>query len=119
MQKFIFSFALLASLLFASPELLAQKTKKIIETQFHVDGVCDMCKERIETAALDLKGVKWVNWDKETKIITVKYKPKKIDPEVIHIAIAEVGHNTSKVTANEDDYQDLPTCCQYLTEKTH
>jgi len=80
--------------------------------EFKVEGVCDMCKERIENGAL-IKGVKKAEWDKETKMITVLYNPKKVTLIEIHKAIAEVGHSTEKVQAKESVYNKLPNCCQY------
>ena len=56
----------------------------------HVDGVCGMCKDRIENAAY-IKGVKKATWDKETKILTVIYKPKKVTLLQIEESIAAAG----------------------------
>ena len=121
MQKIIFSFVIMTIMVCAPTDLLAQKNKKILDAEFLVDGVCDMCKERIETAAYDLPGVKWVEWNKYTKLFSVKYKASKVTLDEIHVAIAAVGHNTSKVKSKEEVYNNLPGCCQYLSEdvKTH
>ena len=80
--------------------------------EFKVEGVCGMCKDRIENGAL-IKGVKKAEWDKETEMITVIYNPDKVELIDIHKAIAELGHNTDKVKAEETAYNKLPTCCQY------
>jgi len=37
-----------------------EKNKKLT---MEVDGKCDMCKTRIEKAALGVKGVKYAMWD--------------------------------------------------------
>lgn len=112
---------ILTVMLFSSADLLAQKSKKVLEAEFLVDGVCNMCKERIETAAYDLPGVKWVEWNKNTKLLTVKFKTSKVSLEEIHEAIAAVGHNTSKKRSTEEAYNELPGCCQYQSEdvQTH
>lgn len=116
MQKVFFSLVILTVMLFSSADLLAQKSKKIVQAEFHVDGVCNMCKERIETAAYDLPGVKWVEWNKHTKLFNMKFKASKVSLDEIHTAIAKVGHNTSKVKSEEKDYNALPGCCQYQSE---
>ena len=80
--------------------------------EFKVEGVCGMCKDRIENGAL-IKGVKKAEWDKETGMITVDYNPEKVELIDIHKAIAELGHSTDKVKAKETTYNKLPLCCQY------
>lgn len=100
------------SLLFTL-SLSAQDKKKKIETSaFKVKGVCNMCKERIENAAL-IKGVKLTEWNKETGMLKVIYNTKKTSLETIHKAIAEAGHETDKVKANKEAYSKLPKCCAY------
>ena len=46
----------------------ADKTEK-----FEVKGNCGMCEKRIEKAALSVDGVLAADWDKETKMIDVKF----------------------------------------------
>jgi len=80
--------------------------------EFKVEGVCGMCEKRIENGAL-IKGVKKADWDKETGMITVVYDPDKVTLIDIHKAIAELGHSTDKVKAEQSTYDKLPACCQY------
>lgn len=89
-----------------------EKEKKVETIEFKVEGVCGMCKERIENAAL-IKGVKYTEWNKEKQQITVVYKPKVITEEGIHKAIAEKGHDTPKAKATKESYKNLPACCAY------
>ncbi len=88
------------------------QNKKIDTVSFQVDGVCEMCKERIENGAL-IRGVKYVNWDLVTKKLTVVYKTKKVSVEELHKAVAEVGHDTPLKKANDEVYDALPMCCLY------
>ena len=93
--------------------VLAQdKVKKVETTEFSVSGVCEMCKKRIEQAAL-IKGVKLAEWDKNTQMLKVIYKTKHTNEEAIHKAVAKAGHNTEKVKATDESYQKLPKCCAY------
>ena len=89
------------------------RSSKVETTKFEVKGVCDMCKERIENAAL-IKGVKWVEWDKATDTLTVIYRKDKLDILDVHKSVAEVGHTTDKVECNMEAYNKLPACCAYM-----
>jgi copper chaperone CopZ len=88
------------------------QTKKIAQDTFKVEGVCKMCKERIENAAL-VKGVKFAEWDQNTSNLVVAYKTSKVSLEDIHKAIAEAGHDTDLIKAEPAAYQKLPACCAY------
>ena len=94
------------------PVLDISANDDIKTAEFKVEGVCDMCKERIENGAL-IKGVKKADWDKKTGMITIIYNSKKVTLMEIHKAIAEVGHSTDKVEAKKTVYNKLPVCCQY------
>jgi copper chaperone CopZ len=110
---FQFSIAIVFALL-SFNGLQAQKSakNKVVTTQFRVEGVCGMCKERIENAAL-IKGVKKVDWDQATRMLTVIYKPSKVNEMTIHQSIANAGHDTDKVKAPEEVYKKMDGCCDY------
>lgn len=118
--KLILVFSLFS--LFGLTSMQAQdakpKNKKVVTEEFEVQGVCGMCKQRIENAAM-IKGVISAEWDKDTGIMNVVYRTKKVDSDTIHKAIAEVGHQTSKMDPNMDAYEYLPACCQYQTIEKH
>lgn len=92
-----------------------EKTSKIDTVKFEVKGVCNMCKDRIENAAL-IKGVKWVEWNKATDTLTVIYRKDKLDITKVHQSIADAGHTTDKVKCNMEAYNKLPACCAYMGE---
>jgi mercuric ion binding protein len=81
--------------------------------KFKVQGNCSMCKARIEKAAKSVEGVQSADWDKETKMITVKFDPAKTDLHKIHMAIAKAGHDTDMYKASDEAYNKLPACCKY------
>jgi len=94
-------------------KLFAQEKSKDVKTdEFEVQGVCGMCKERIENAAL-IKGVKLAEWNRETGILKVIYKPSKVNLISIHKSVAKAGHETNKEKANKEAYKNLPACCKY------
>lgn len=94
------------------------KAQSKVETKFMVSGVCGMCKDRIESA-LDVKGVTFVNWDKETSVCTVVYKPKKITEMQLHKIIAGAGHSTNLIEASDEDYNKINACCRYRELEKH
>lgn len=97
----------------SNPVLMNTPSKKEIRTDtLHVEGNCNLCKERIENAAL-IKGVKKVVWDKYKHQLIVIYDTNKTDLDKIQKAIAEAGHDTPKYKANNDVYNGLPKCCAY------
>ncbi|MFC2152852.1 heavy-metal-associated domain-containing protein [Bacteroidota bacterium] len=102
-----------AIFLFSLYSYSQEKTTKIDTSKFEVKGVCNMCKERIENAAL-IKGVKWVEWDKATDTLTVIYRIDKLNILDVHKSIAEVGHTTDKIECNVEAYSKLPGCCAYM-----
>lgn len=81
--------------------------------EFKVYGNCGMCETRIEKAANSLEGVTKAEWDKETKMIVVTFDESKTDVDKIHIAIANVGHDTKLHKADDGVYSNLPGCCKY------
>ena len=107
MNKLIFLF-----LFFISTTISAQSEKNK-KSNFEVIGNCDICKKRIEKAALSLRGVKMATWDIPSNIISVTYNSNKILLDEIQIAIANVGHDTPSFNAPDNIYNELPICCIY------
>lgn len=98
----------------------AQTTKKEVSVvaekksgELKVFGNCDMCKARIEKAAREVKGVKNVKWNKETKMLRFEYKPSLASIDDIAKKMAEVGHDTETHKATDAVYNDLHSCCKY------
>ena len=91
---------------------------QVQEDTVNVKGVCGECKARIENAAYG-KGVKFVEWNKDTKVLKVAYNIKKTDLLTIEQRIAKAGHQTTHVPAQLDDYNALPACCQYEHHHDH
>ena len=90
--------------------LFASDVKK--ET-FKVAGNCGMCETRIEKAARSVDGVSAADWNKDTDMIEVLFDADETDLDKIHEAIAGVGHDTEKVRADDETYNNLPGCCKY------
>jgi|EP00388_Colpodella_angusta_P018425 copper chaperone CopZ len=108
---------IILSIIFFAVGVTAQdgkEVKDIVTKTYKVDGTCGMCKKRIEEAAF-VKGVKKTDWNKETHILTVVYKPSKTNDEAILKSVAKAGHSSELVKATDADYNKLPECCQYKT----
>ena len=78
-----------------------------------VDGVCGMCKQRIEKAAIKTKGVKSAVWNIDTKELRVIYNDQKATLASIHTSVAGVGHDTEQIKATDQAYESVHTCCKY------
>ena len=86
-----------------------------VTEKFKVYGNCGMCKTRIEKA-LKTEGVRYAVWDTDTKILTVKFNPEVITLDELHQKCADVGHDTEKVKAKDEVYENLHGCCLYDRE---
>lgn len=84
--------------------------------RIHVDGICGMCKERIENAALGTVGVAYANWDIPSKVLTITLSPEPFDEMALHRNITGVGHDTDKMKAPDEAYAALHACCKYRSE---
>jgi hypothetical protein len=106
MKNFIFlCFALLLT-----ANMFGQKKADII---FGVSAACGMCEERIEKA-FDIKGIVMADYDLKEQKLHVVYKTK-LFPDVleVHRIAANVGHDTEKVKAKDEAYNNLHGCCKY------
>ena len=101
----------LLALVFITVTAVTAQTEKT--EKFEVAGNCGMCETRIEKAAKSVDGVLSADWDKETKMIEVKYDSDKVDIQKVDMAIAKVGHDTEMHKASDEVYDKLPGCCKY------
>lgn len=100
---------LLFTLILSSLHSFAQNK---VETRFIVDGVCGMCKERIENT-LDVKGIWVAEWNLKTHELYCVFKPDVISLEEIHKLLNDAGHDTDKSKATEKNYLAIDPCCYY------
>ncbi len=98
---------------FSSTAQTSKPAKGMEQTvSFKVTGICGNCKERIESAALDVKGVKKAEWDIQTDML-VLVGSSKMDKQKVAKALAKAGHKSELATADPKGYAKLPGCCQY------
>ncbi len=79
---------------------------------FAVNGNCDQCKARIETAA-KIAGVDIAEWNPETHILNTSWNNSRTSANTILQKIAEAGHDNERYKAGDDVYEKLPECCKY------
>ncbi|MGS2725070.1 heavy-metal-associated domain-containing protein [Psychroserpens sp. BH13MA-6] len=100
----------LVTLLMAATVFAQDKNAK---ASLEVDGVCMMCKERIEKAAIRTKGVKSAIWNVETHELKLIYDARKTNLDTIRKQIVAVGHDTKELKASEEAYNTVHACCRY------
>lgn len=88
------------------------KNVKIDTVSIQTSAVCDMCKERLEHDMAFEKGVKSVELDSETKVLTIVYKNNKTTVEKLRIAVTEIGYDADEMPADQKAHDRLPACCQ-------
>lgn len=92
----------------------AQESK---EETFKVSGNCGMCKSTIEKAAKSA-GVTYADWNKDTKILTVRYTSTSTNAAKVQEKIAGAGYDTPSAKAKQADYDKLPACCHYERDQS-
>ncbi|WP_276388447.1 heavy-metal-associated domain-containing protein [Eudoraea chungangensis] len=85
---------------------------------FEVDGKCEMCKMRIEKAALGVKGVKYAQWDIPSHQLSLIYNEGKTDPMQIKTSLVNAGHDTKELKATEEAYNSVHACCKYREDNS-
>ena len=105
----------LLSLLFLGAAVDAQN--KNAKASIEVDGVCMMCKTRIEKASIKTKGVKYANWNVKSHELKLIFDEQKTTLKEIKQNIIAVGHDTKEIKATEEAYASVHPCCKYRDEE--
>jgi len=94
--------------------LMAQddKKKKTETVKIQTSAICEDCKARLEKDIAFEKGVRAVELDEKTKIITITYKTGKNDKESLKKAITKIGYDADEMPADQKAHDKLPDCCQ-------
>jgi mercuric ion binding protein len=86
--------------------------QKVKTETFNVSGNCGMCKSNIEKAA-KTAGASYALWNKNTKVLTVKYSSASTNTAKIQQQIATVGYDNAGAKATNEAYDKLHGCCKY------
>ncbi|GGG35804.1 hypothetical protein GCM10011414_01360 [Croceivirga lutea] len=106
---------LIISFLMALSVNAQEKNKKLT---FDVDGKCEMCKMRIEKAALGVDGVKYASWAIPTHELSLVIDERKTNSMQVKMAIAAVGHDSKELKATQEAYDNVHACCKYREDDT-
>ncbi|GGD13879.1 heavy-metal-associated domain-containing protein [Hyunsoonleella pacifica] len=103
----------IAILLIATTTYAQNKNAK---ASMEVDGVCGMCKARIEKTCLNTKGVKYAQWDVDTHELKLIFDERKTDTTSIKAQVLAVGHDVKNERATDEAYAKVHPCCKYRDE---
>lgn len=92
--------------------LIASCKNNVVETQVHVWGICDLAKQKIDSAA-KLDGVLKADWNKESRLLSLKYDSTKVSLDNILKNIAMAGFDNERYFADDYAYEKLPDSCKY------
>ena len=90
-----------------------KKNKKdLVTVEIQTSAVCGMCKEKLEHDLAFEKGVRSVELDDKTKVLTIKFKKGKNTKENLKKAVTKVGYDADEMPAELKAYNALPACCK-------
>lgn len=90
-----------------------QAQNKNAKATMEVDGVCLMCKARIEKAALNTKGVKSAVWNLKTHQLSLIFNEGKTTTDSIQANVLRAGHDANEAKATVEAYNSVHDCCKY------
>ena len=93
----------------------AIERKDLKKANLQIAGNCQMCKARIEGAALSNIGVQHAMWNEKTKTLDFSFSENKTSVKEVARSIADQGHDSKVEIAGEEVYNALPVCCAYRT----
>jgi len=93
--------------------------QRIQKAEIKVSVQCDMCKERIEKAMSNEKGVRFYNVDLIEKTLYVEFDTSKTDIGKIRITVSKQGYEADEVAADPKAYANLPACCKKPSDHDH
>ena len=120
MKKTVFILSLL--LIGFSAQSQEIKKNKNLKIAFEVDGICGMCKKRIQSAALKTKGVKFALLDMYSHQLSLIIDERKTTVSTVQKNILIVGHDVvgfdnRKMIATNEAYNSVNPCCKYRDEE--
>ena len=80
--------------------------------ELNVRAACGMCSDRIESAAMQIRGVENVSYNLNQQVLTVKVTSDFILSDLA-AHLAAVGHDNELFLATDEVYTSLHFCCRY------
>jgi copper chaperone CopZ len=105
---------LLLALTFAIASVASAQVKRTVQTvTIKTPTVqCESCKKRIEDYLIREDGVTKAVVDYKRKVTKVSFYTDRTNIENVKTAIANAGYDADDITANEESYKKLPSCCK-------
>jgi periplasmic mercuric ion binding protein len=103
---------LLTGFIASGQEDNGKNQKKDGEVKIQTSAQCGMCKERIEKNLSFERGVKSVDLDLETKVLTLTYNEQRTDADKLRKAVTKIGYDADDQEAELKAYDKLPACCK-------
>lgn len=105
-KYYILTFLLIAF----SWNVQAQSKPQVV--RINTSAECQTCEKIIESKMNYVKGVLYADLDVNSKVLEVKYNPKKINLDQIRTEISHLGYDADEVPAQIEKQNSLPKCCQ-------
>lgn len=86
--------------------------QSVQEVKIKTSAECGSCKERLEGKLNYVEGIRFAELDIASKVLTLKFSPKKISLEEIRKIISELGYDADEVKAIPEAVEKLPGCCK-------
>ncbi len=77
-----------------------------------VRGICAMCKVRIESVALNVKNIRFAQYDLINQTLSIQYK-KELNINRLFESLSSAGHDNEFMKASNEAYENLHECCKY------
>lgn len=106
MKNLLFLFMVMAMIFITSCK------NNVVETEVHVWGNCDIAKKKIDSAA-KMEGVLKADWNKETRLLSLKFDSTKVSLDNILKNISMAGFDNERYFADDYAYEQLPDSCKY------
>lgn len=74
--------------------------------------VCQTCRRTIIRGLSTQRGIRGVEVDVPSKVITVVYRPDKTTPDRIRQAITRLGYDADSLPRDPKAFERLPACCK-------
>jgi periplasmic mercuric ion binding protein len=91
----------------------AATNDSVVSLSVAVGGSCDMCKERIEAAAMAVVGVVSAEWKSDAQMLFLTFRSGPGTGQAVQHALALAGHDTPIAKSDKKTYKALPGCCHY------
>ena len=83
------------------------------KAEFKVWGNCGMCKKTIEKSLAEVEGFYNIDWNKDSKMMSLHYDTLKTSVAEAQKLIAAAGYDNEAFMGSDEAYSNLHECCQY------